>query len=133
MPVSDEFRLAFVHSAGIIEVCACGVTHFCSTRGGDFEPGELERLRHAVEHDDPKVVEQEDWPSRVEIGGKGWVVECSCGALERFEKIAWTVRRDLLDFIERRSKREAEELRAKAAERDQHAGTAAALREGLPE
>ena len=118
-PPSQEFQRAFIHMGSIqVECDFCGRTHFANREeAGDWEPGELERLRDEEEQNPGQVM---GWDCTSigagTIAGKTFVECCPCRGIWRYEKWVWHHRHEIANYIATRSRREAREARSEAEE-----------------
>lgn len=77
-----RFKSAFVNSGGLCDVeCECGRIHFVSGRGhGDYNEGELDRLKRAAKIEPKKYIEH-DLGESIDIAwlhGRQYVADCDC-------------------------------------------------------
>jgi len=110
-PPSEDFVAVVATGGGIVADCElCGRTLFEDDElAGDWEDGELERLRERAEKDPDKCIGFADQSvSTGYIGGKYVVTNCPCNGLRHYEDFIWSHRRLIADYIERRAKRIAE-------------------------
>jgi hypothetical protein len=110
-PPSDMFREA-VEDTGTC--CAtecefCGRTHFVSSHGhGDYEEGELEKLKEQAAKDPDRYIEESEYDAIGEgyIDGKQAVVHCPCNALRRYEDFIWGHRTIICEYLAARCAKE---------------------------
>lgn len=114
---SSEFERAFSSSGSIVVICEfCGRTHFCNREdAGDFEPGEIERLREENRKNPDKVM---GWDctsiSRIEIDGKEAAECCPCRRIRRYEDWIWRYRAQIAEYLSGRAAVELEDAKAEA-------------------
>lgn len=114
---SNDFESAFTDSGSIVVECEfCGRTHFCNREdAGDFEPGELERLREAQRESPGKVM---GWDctsiGAVEIDGKRAAQCCPCRKIRRYEDWIWRHRTQIAEYLQARVQAELAEAKADA-------------------
>ena len=119
-PPTPAFQRAFIFSGSMRVQCDfCGRTHFANNENaGDWEPGELEKLRDEEERD-PGLVMGWDCDSigRGVIDGREFAEGCPCRSIWPFERWIWHHRNEIANYIAarvtleaRRTKSEAQEL-----------------------
>lgn len=116
-PPSSEFQGAFTYAGSIVVVCDfCGRTHFAnSANAGDWEDGELERLREQEREDPSKVMGWDaDSIGRGVIEGREFAECCPCREIRRYEDFIWDHRYEILTYIQERSRRNIERAKAEA-------------------
>ena len=119
---SEEFVDAFrAGIGGIRATCQlCGRECFEDDKSaGDWEEGELEKLRERAKIDD-RVVPME----RVSLGridGKEFVVGCPCLAenLRKYEDFIWAYRKQFFEYVQKRIKHIVEHALEEEAEAEQ--------------
>ncbi len=114
MPATHTFWDAVCRAGTITVECGfCGRTHFVSN--GDYDDGELERLREQAEAAPDKFIEHTecDYISCGQLDGVTAVHGCPCDKAARYERFIWEHRSLIVDYLKRR----AAEL-ARGANRD---------------
>jgi len=110
-PPSDDFMDAVTSGGSIVADCElCGRTVFeDDERAGDWELGELERLRENADKEPDKYVGFTDRSVGTgHIDGKQVVTNCLCNGLRRFENFIWSHRHIIADYVAKRARRIAE-------------------------
>lgn len=114
---SEDFERAFTSSGSIVVECEfCGRTHFCDREdAGDFEQGELERLREESRKNPGKVM---GWDctsiSRIEIDGKEAAECCPCRSVRRYEDWIWRYRTQIAEYLSTRAEADLNAAKAEA-------------------
>lgn len=106
---SDAFMDAVRDGSTLVSDCElCGRVCFEDNElAGDWDVGELEKLRQGVKEQPDKYIPMD----RVEvgdIGDKHVVVNCPCGKLSEYEKFIWSHRHLIARYISARAKARAE-------------------------
>lgn len=101
---SGQFDEAFACGMGSIHMeCTCGRDHFeDDERAGDWEDGELERLRKEANKPNSKTIAHQGSVSAIHIAGGARVRDCPCGWLHAFENLLWEQREEILTYLELR-------------------------------
>jgi hypothetical protein len=110
MTTTQTFWDVVCTAGSIVVDCGfCGRTHFVSN--GDYDEGELERLRVSAKHHPDKFVERTecDYISCGQLDGITAVFGCPCDKAARYEKFIWNNRLMIADYLKRRAAKEARE------------------------
>lgn len=104
---SEAFEEAVSTGGGIVATCEhCKRVHFeDDERAGDFEEGELERLRAEAKADPDKTIANGGVRTG-EIDGCTVVIGCPCNALRKYEDWIWNHRRLIATYLPKRAKDE---------------------------
>jgi hypothetical protein len=110
IPPSLEFIEALSGGGHMVADCElCGRVCFEDSEiAGDWEEGELEKLREGVRTEPDKYIPMDSVHS-VEIGGKTGIVGCTCNGLRQYEDFIWGYRRVIMKFISAKIKTIVEE------------------------
>lgn len=103
-PPSEEMENAFRCGGGIVIECSCGREHFeDSESGGDWDEGELDRLRaRANEHPD-KTVACGYCVTYANINGQTYILGCPCNGMRKYEDFLWLHRTSIAAYLSARS------------------------------
>jgi len=104
LPPSDIFIETVTDSSGIVATCElCGRTLFeDDERAGDWNDGELERLRQRAKEEPDKVIPM-DIVRTGEIGGKHVITNCPCHGLRGYENFIWAHRHIIARYIAKKT------------------------------
>jgi hypothetical protein len=108
---SPEFDEAFTIGGGVRLTCECGILYFddYNEHTWDWEEGEREALRESAKIPEHKTVAMDGAPSEIEIDGRLYVSGCPCAKLAKYEQFIWNHRRQIADYLKRRSEKEFEQ------------------------
>ena len=84
---SDLVRGFSITSSSTTEECHCGRMYFVTaSTGGDFEPGELERLIECEKNDPDKFISSPEFDTidSVLIDGRSYIPQCKCGGVRKY-------------------------------------------------
>lgn len=98
---SLEMERAFTSGGGLTMQCVCGRVHFHGDeRAGDWEEGELERLREKSKTDADTI---SSGASYADCNGQTFVIDCPCNGLRKYEDFLWQHRRQIAGYLSTRS------------------------------
>jgi len=85
----------------IVADCQCGITHFVSE--GDYEEGELEKLREQAIANPKKFIENGtvDYIARREFNAGQWVIGCPCNWQDKYARFIWAEYEIIAEFLKR--------------------------------
>jgi hypothetical protein len=95
---SELFLDTVTNASSLVIMCElCGRVYFCSE--GDYEKGELSRLRRNAKRNPEGYIEVNDFTHWGQIGGKQAVTECCCNMLSRYENFINVNEHLILDYL----------------------------------
>lgn len=104
-PYTDLFERSFTGGGGINMDCGfCGRHHFeDDEHAGDWEEGELERLRDMAGLMPDKYVAHQDGVMYSNVNGNTYVRGCPCNACVPYEEFIWRHRQQIAEYLKARS------------------------------
>jgi hypothetical protein len=119
----SRFTRAFSHGGTLCAMdCACGRVHFVSADGhGDYDEGELDRLKEAALKDPDKYVEHSVFDTiHVCDAADGYIPQCPCGGAERIRKWIDDHAAELVTYLTALFEARKKKAESKAAECSKH-------------
>jgi len=113
---SEEFQNIVCDGATLVATCDfCSRTHYGDGLGGDWEPGERERLEQNAKERPDWYVDSGDHSIGIGwIDGRQWVYDCPCNAISKYESFIWNNRHLIAKYLSEKAKDRLESAQREA-------------------